>query len=72
MICNLLVASYLELKGEKAKEWTQCLNLLNHSAIKLSEPDDIIKWSKNRGTGEYTTKLSYLEKMEDLQDGERI
>lgn len=33
----------LNVQGEKAEEWSQYVNLLNHSTIKLSEQEDIIK-----------------------------
>ena len=34
--------------------------------------EDIIKWSKNKETGEYTTKMGYSSRVEELQSKEIV
>ena len=55
-------ADGLNLQGDKEKEWTHYVNLLNHSAINLPSHKVSIKWSKNKGSQEHTTKLGYSTK----------
>jgi hypothetical protein len=50
--------------GRKKKTWMQFVNVLKHKAIKLMDQENVMKWSKNKGTWEYTTKLGYIAKME--------
>jgi hypothetical protein len=38
---------------------------LKHDAIKLSDQEDEFKWSKNKGSGVYTTKLGYATRMKE-------
>ena len=52
----------LNLQGEKEKEWTHYIKLLNHSAINLPNHKVSIKWSNNKGSQEDMTKLSYSAK----------
>ena len=38
---------------------------LNHSAIKLIDQEDELKWSKNKGSRVCTTKHMYVIRMEE-------
>jgi len=40
-------------------------------AIKLSKEDEKLVWSKNPGSGDVTTKLSYEACMEEDHQGEK-
>jgi hypothetical protein len=57
----------LSLQGELAEEWDKYVDMLKHSAIKLLEEEDQLKWYRNKGTGVYTFKLGYKVKvMEEM------
>jgi hypothetical protein len=45
---------------------------LKESAKKLIDVDDELKWSKNKGTSVYTTKLEYATKTEEEEVGENM
>ena len=51
-----------------SKDW-KSPKALNHQGENVK---DIIKWSKNRETGEYTTKLGYSSRVEELQSKEIV
>jgi hypothetical protein len=53
----------LKLQGNLVEEWNHYVNLLNHSAIKLTTEEDQLKWSKICGSGYYTVKLGYATRI---------
>ena len=65
-------AETLNLQGNLAEEWTSFVNILNHSAITLSEDEDQLRWTKNSGPGDYTVKLGYATKLEEDMVEERV
>jgi hypothetical protein len=62
-----MVTTFLNRQGDLVEEWRQYVKLLSHGVVKLSEEEDTLKWSKNKGTCGYIVKLGFTIRIEELE-----
>ena len=55
-------ADHLNLGGDMAEEWRKYVLSLSNSAIRLTDEEDHLCWSKNPAADMYTFKLGYAAK----------